>query len=225
MLNKKIIIATIGFALIIAIGLVQINIINTKALSPIGTGEDNYELVKEEFGADFEEFIKDDASIKIYKSNDENKDTTIRINDKEFRVDKENPIVEKVFAIGNSISGGFNSIKDKIEGKLKEKKDTSNNKNENYENETSNENNNSQNEKSKEQDSKKENLENKEPQSEALENKELQKEDFKKDSKDKTKSNDSQNKKANTELDSIVDDFLNNKNSNTEKKEWVNPAE
>ena len=55
MFNKKVLIGTLIFSLLILIGFVQINIVNTRALSPIGNGEDNYQLVKEEFGEDFEE--------------------------------------------------------------------------------------------------------------------------------------------------------------------------
>ena len=77
--NKKVLIGILVFFIILIVGFIQINVINTKALSPIGNGEDNYELVKEEFGEDFEEFIKDNSEIKIYTPNDEIESTTIKI--------------------------------------------------------------------------------------------------------------------------------------------------
>lgn len=51
------------------IGLIKINMINTKALSPLGNTKSNYKLVNEEFGDDFSEFIQDNAEIKIYTQN------------------------------------------------------------------------------------------------------------------------------------------------------------
>lgn len=51
------------------IGLIKINMINTKALSPLGNTKSNYKLVNEEFGDDFSQFIQDNAEIKIYTQN------------------------------------------------------------------------------------------------------------------------------------------------------------
>lgn len=119
MFNKKVLIGTIIFSLMVFIGFIQINIINTKALSPVGNGEDNYELVKEEFGEDFEEFIRDDAEVKIYTSQLENDSTIIKIEDKEFKVSTDNVVTEKIYMVGSKIYSGFNSIKNKINGKIK----------------------------------------------------------------------------------------------------------
>ena len=44
--------------ILVAIGAIKINIINTKSLSPLGNSDDNFNLVSEEFGEDFSEFIK-----------------------------------------------------------------------------------------------------------------------------------------------------------------------
>lgn len=101
------------------IGFIQINIVNTKALSPVGNGEDNYELVKEEFGEDFEEFIRDNAEVKIYTSQLENDSTIIKIEDKEFKVNTDNVVTEKIYMLGSKIYSGFSSIKNKINGKIK----------------------------------------------------------------------------------------------------------
>ena len=119
MFNKKVLIGTLIFSLLILIGFVQINIVNTRALSPIGNGEDNYQLVKEEFGEDFEEFIRDNAEIKIYTTDENNENTTIKVSDKEFMINANNPVTEKIYMLGSSIYNGFNSIKNKINDKIK----------------------------------------------------------------------------------------------------------
>ena len=118
MINKKILIGTVIFLVIVILGFVQINVINTKALSPIGNGEDNYELVKEEFGKDFEEFIKDNAEVKIYTPNDQIENTTIKINNKEFIINMNNKITEKFYNLGGFLYNGFSSIIEKITGKV-----------------------------------------------------------------------------------------------------------
>ena len=53
------------------IGLIKVNILNTKALSPLGNTNDNYKLVSEEFGEDFSNFIQDKSPVKIYVEEDE----------------------------------------------------------------------------------------------------------------------------------------------------------
>ena len=119
MINKKVLIGTLIFFIIVVLGVIKINIINTKALSPVGNGEDNYELVKEEFGKDFEEFIKDDAEVKIYTPRDEIENTTVRIYDKEFIINTNNRLTEKFYEMGGFLYNGFSSIIDKINGKIK----------------------------------------------------------------------------------------------------------
>lgn len=119
MINKKVLIGTLIFFIIVVLGVIKINIINTKALSPVGNGEDNYELVKDEFGKDFEEFIKDDAEVKIYTPSDEMQNTTVRIYDKEFIINMNNKLTEKFYEMGGFLYNGFSSIIDKINGKIK----------------------------------------------------------------------------------------------------------
>ena len=119
MINKKVLIGTLIFFIIVVLGVIKINIINTKALSPVGNGEDNYELVKEEFGKDFEEFIKDDAEVKIYTPRDEIENITVRIYDKEFIINTNNKLTEKFDEMGGFLYNGFSSIIDKINGKIK----------------------------------------------------------------------------------------------------------
>ena len=64
MSNKKILLGLIMLSIIVIGGFVKINIINTNALSPIGNSESNYEKITNEFGEEFEEFIKDNSYIK-----------------------------------------------------------------------------------------------------------------------------------------------------------------
>ncbi len=73
-------------ALIVLGGIIKVNIINTKSLSPLGNTKQNYELVSEEFGEDFSNFIKDNSTIKIYK--EDNKQLLIRIGNKDLRIKK-----------------------------------------------------------------------------------------------------------------------------------------
>ncbi len=122
MVNKKVLIGTAIFFIITLLGFIQINVTNTKALSPVGNGEDNYELVKEEFGEDFEEFIKDDAEIKIYIPNDNNENTTVKVKSKEYIINMNNKITEGFYNMGGFIYNGFDSIINKISGKIKKDK-------------------------------------------------------------------------------------------------------
>ena len=119
LINKKVLIGTLIFLIIVVLGFIQINVINTKALSPIGNGEENYELVKEEFGKDFEEFIKDDAEVKIYTQSGEMENTTVRIYNKEFIINMNNKLTEKFYDVGGFLYNGFSSIIDKIKGEIK----------------------------------------------------------------------------------------------------------
>ena len=118
MFNKKITIPTLIIILIVVIGFIQINIINTKALSPIGNTEDNYELVSEEFGEDFTEFIKDNADVKIY-TGDADDDASIKFKGKEIRLKKENPFIRGVATVGIKIKDTFFGIKAAVDNKIK----------------------------------------------------------------------------------------------------------
>ena len=119
MFNKKFAISMFIIILLGIVGFIRINIINTKALSPIGNTEDNYALVSEEFGEDFTEFIKDNADVKIYTGEGE-EDASIRIKDKELRLKKENPFIKVVITAGTKIENAFLSGKGKIDNKIKD---------------------------------------------------------------------------------------------------------
>lgn len=83
-----------GVILITLAGLVKVNIINTKALSPLGNTNDNYKLVSEEFGKDFSNFIQDNSPVKIYI--DEGEETMVRLGDKDFIIKPESDVVNFV---------------------------------------------------------------------------------------------------------------------------------
>lgn len=119
MFNKNYGISMFIIILLGTVGFVRINIINTKALSPIGNTEDNYALVSEEFGEDFTEFIKDNAEVKIYTGQGE-EDASIRIKEKEFRLKRENPFIKVFVSTGTKIKNAFLIGKDKIDNKIKD---------------------------------------------------------------------------------------------------------
>ena len=80
---------------IVGVGLIHINIINTKTLSPLGNTKQNYEIVSEKFGKDFAGFISDNSFIKIYEDLDEGK-VLVRLGDNEFKISSESEIIEYI---------------------------------------------------------------------------------------------------------------------------------
>lgn len=117
MFNKKVILGVFIFFIIVSLGFIKINTINTRALSPVGNTEDNYELVKEEFGEEFQEFIKDDAEVKIYESKDGENNPSVKIGNKEFIIDLNNKVTKQIYNIGGFIYNGFNNIISKFDKK------------------------------------------------------------------------------------------------------------
>lgn len=95
------------------VGLIKINIINTKALSPLGTTNDNYKMVKEEFGEEFSDFIKDNSAVKIYA--DEDEETLVRIKDKDFKIKEESDLVTGIKSALTGTYDFFIGIKDGID--------------------------------------------------------------------------------------------------------------
>jgi hypothetical protein len=93
---------------IILIGIIKIDIINTKALSPLGNTNENYRLVSEEFGEDFSNFIKDDAFLKIYKESEE--DTLVRLGNSDFRINNKSIFILKIEEIFMDIKFWFSKI-------------------------------------------------------------------------------------------------------------------
>lgn len=130
MINKKYIIPMVIIVLVVVIGIVKINIINTKALSPMGNSEENYALVSKEFGEDFAEFIKDNAEVKIY-TGEGNEDPSIKIKDKEIQLKKENPFIKGFVNASEKIKDLFMAVKGKVDGKINDiNKSNKENKNE-----------------------------------------------------------------------------------------------
>ncbi|SFC62382.1 hypothetical protein [Clostridium uliginosum] len=87
------------------LGLIKIDIINTKSLSPLGNTKQNYELVSGEFGEDFSNFIKDNAWAKIYKEKGE--DTLVRLGNKDFRITNKSIFTKGIEELFNKIKYGF----------------------------------------------------------------------------------------------------------------------
>ena len=96
------------------IGCIRINIINTEALSPLGNTEDNFELIKDEFGEDFSEFINDKSPIKIYVY-ENGEGAKVEILEGSFRVRKDNPFLNVVEPVFSYIDNGISNIKDKFD--------------------------------------------------------------------------------------------------------------
>jgi hypothetical protein len=94
------------------VGFIRINIINTKALSPTVDGDKNYEMIKSEFGEDFEEFIKDGSEVKIYIPDEEK--ITVKIGDKEIFINDSNVFLDKVYDFGELAYNQIAEVTDKI---------------------------------------------------------------------------------------------------------------
>ena len=133
MFNKKIILGLSLSAIVIFLGFIKINIINTKALSPTGDGESNYEIISHEFGEDFQEFIKDNADVKIYPGEGSIQNTIIRIKDKEFIINTNHIIFEKTMTITEKLVNNIIEVKDNIGLKIKTLTEKIKNKDENKE--------------------------------------------------------------------------------------------
>ena len=113
--------------IMVIVGCIKINIINTKSLSANINEENNYDKITEEFGEDFSEFLKDKAVIKIYSDN-ENDKATVQIGNGEIKLKKDNFIVDKFKSIGNSIVKNFKKIKNTLK-KITKNTDVENNNN------------------------------------------------------------------------------------------------
>ena len=88
------------------IGLIKVNILNTKALSPLGNTNDNYKLVSEEFGEDFSNFIQDKSPVKIYIEEDE--ETMVRLGEKDFIIKSESNLINFAKGVFSKVEDLFN---------------------------------------------------------------------------------------------------------------------
>ena len=108
------------FVLVFAIfNLVKINIINTKALSPVGNTDDNKKIVNSEFGDEFKSFIQDNSNIKIYEET--NGEYLVTINDNKIRIKEESSLLKgtkkvllKVKSITSNLISNIESLFQKI---------------------------------------------------------------------------------------------------------------
>ena len=99
----------------ILIGIIKVDIINTKSLSPLGNTNENYQLVSEEFGEDFSNFIKDNSYLKIYTEEGEN--ILVKLGDKQFQITNQSIFIKQIEEAVKSVGNGFKEIKETI-GKL-----------------------------------------------------------------------------------------------------------
>lgn len=94
-------------------GIIKVDIINTKALSPLGNTNENYKLVSDEFGEDFSKFIKDNSYLKIYKEKQDN--ILIRLGENDFKISNQSIFTKKIQGVFESIINGIKGAKDTIE--------------------------------------------------------------------------------------------------------------
>ncbi len=110
---KKFLIPIFAVILLI-IGFIKINIINTESLSPLGNTDDNFKVVSEEFGEDFQEFIKDNSTVKIYVGEKNDGLATLKIYNKEIKLTSDNLIMNTIKVAGENVNNVFINIRDKI---------------------------------------------------------------------------------------------------------------
>jgi len=85
----------------VLVGIIKVDMINTKALSPLGNTNENYKLVSEKFGEDFSKFIKDNSFLKIYKESEKN--ILVRFGDNDFKISNQSIFIEKIDEILKNI--------------------------------------------------------------------------------------------------------------------------
>ena len=112
-LIKKYFVPLVAVILLI-IGFVKINIVNTKSLSPLGTTDDNFKVVSTEFGEDFQEFIMDKSPVKIYVGEKNDGLATVKVYDKSINLTNNNFLINSIKTLGSYISNTCSSLKDKI---------------------------------------------------------------------------------------------------------------
>ena len=112
--------------ILVAIGAIKINIINTKSLSPLGNSDDNFNLVSEEFGEDFQEFIMDKSAIKIYTGEENDNLAMVKVFNKEINLTMDNIFLKKLKPVFNYIEKTVANIKDKFNENRKNNNDNSN---------------------------------------------------------------------------------------------------
>ena len=112
--------------ILLIIGFVEVNIINTESLSPLGTTEDNFKVVSDEFGEDFQEFIMDKSPIKIYVGEKNDGMATVKFYNKYINLTNNNFIMNFIKDLATYINKAYINIRDKISGITKNNKENSN---------------------------------------------------------------------------------------------------
>lgn len=112
--------------ILLIIGFVEVNIINTESLSPLGTTEDNFKVVSDEFGEDFQEFIMDKSPIKIYVGEKNDGMATVKFYNKYINLTNNNFIMNFIKGLATYTNKAYINIRDKISGITKNNKENSN---------------------------------------------------------------------------------------------------
>lgn len=112
--------------ILLIIGFVEVNIINTELLSPLGTTEDNFKVVSDEFGEDFQEFIMDKSPIKIYVGEKNDGMATVKFYNKYINLTNNNFIMNFIKDLATYTNKAYINIRDKISGITKNNKENSN---------------------------------------------------------------------------------------------------
>ena len=112
--------------ILLIIGFVEVNIINTESLSPLGTTEDNFKVVRDEFGEDFQEFIMDKSPIKIYVGEKNDGMATVKFYNKYINLTNNNFIMNFIKDLATYTNKAYINIRDKISGITKNNKENSN---------------------------------------------------------------------------------------------------
>lgn len=112
--------------ILLIIGFVEVNIINTESLSPLGTTEDNFKVVSDEFGEDFQEFIMDKSPIKIYVGEKNDGMATVKFYNKYINLTNNNFIMNFIKDLATYTNKAYINISDKISGITKNNKENSN---------------------------------------------------------------------------------------------------
>ncbi len=112
--------------ILLIIVFVEVNIINTESLSPLGTTEDNFKVVSDEFGEDFQEFIMDKSPIKIYVGEKNDGMATVKFYNKYINLTNNNFIMNFIKDLATYTNKAYINIRDKISGITKNNKENSN---------------------------------------------------------------------------------------------------
>lgn len=112
--------------ILLIIGFVEVNIINTESLSPLGTTEDNFRVVSDEFGEDFQEFIMDKSPIKIYVGEKNDGMATVKFYNKYINLTNNNFIMNFIKDLATYTNKAYINIRDKISRITKNNKENSN---------------------------------------------------------------------------------------------------